>query len=383
MSEPTHRQDSGHRKILFCTLVILIPLTLFCVSAELMARVLSPPQRLPTPPPITTIDPYKPNLYVVKLYPYIYTYIPGSQFVQARSTYQVNYKINSMGFRGPEIPSQPPNGFKRLLVIGDSIVEGHGTEFNQTFSYRLGKTLRDSGWEVINVGIGGASPIYYAANIDRYLSLKPDAVLILIYDNDTIGDRIREVEYFNLPIFDDTGKLLKQTTLTNILSASRAFTVLRGEWQKRIVDNPVEEIAHQNRASWDSYQQQLAVFKESPELVPTAFIKEQWQMSQPYLDYLTPIFHDHQVQLFIANLSLRQRTSPHYNHVQYLDEHVTAWATENKLPFLSLLPTIAQAYELKPPSEIIIPDDSHPTSWTHGTIEQTLRPWLLQQLKTD
>lgn len=383
MSEPTHRQYSGPRKFLFYTLVMVIPLTLFCLSAELMAHVLSPPQQLPAPPPVTTIDPYKPNLYVVKLYPYIYTYIPGSRFVQARSTYQVTYEINSIGFRGPEIPRQPPNGFKRLLVIGDSIVEGHGVDFNHTFAYRLGENLRDVGWEVINVGVGGASPIYYAANLDRYLSLKPDAVLILIYDNDTIGDRIREVEYFNLPIFDDAGKLLKPTTLTSILSTSRAFTVLHGEWQKRIVDNRIEEIAHQNRASWESYQQQLAVFKESPELVPTAFIKEQWQMSQPYLDYLLPIFHAHQVQLFMANLSLRPRTSPHYSHVQHLDEQVTAWATENQLPFLSLLPTVAEAYDRKQPSEIIIPDDSHPTPWTHGVIETALRPWLLQQLKAE
>lgn len=383
MSKQANNSYSGSRKALFYFLVILIPLTIFFILAELMTRLLSPPQMLPAPPPITTIDPYQPNPYVIKLYPYIYSYIPGSKFIQARSSYQVKYEINSQGFRGPEIPYKKPEGLKRLLVVGDSVVEGHGIEFTQTFSYLLGENFQSFGWEVINGGIGGASPIYYAANMERYLLLKPDVVLIVIYDNDIIGDRIREVEYFECPFFDDTDKLLKRSTMVDILSASRFFNVVRREWQRRIINTPIEQIADQNRANWSTYQQQWALFKESPNLVPTSFIDQQWSISQPYLDYVLTLFHEHNIQVFVANLSVRPPNSPYYTHIRHLDERVSAWTKEKELPFLSLLSVIAQVYEEKQPSEIIIIDDSHPTPETHALIETALRSWLLQYLDVE
>jgi lysophospholipase L1-like esterase len=329
---------------------------------------------------MSLIDPYEANPYVVKMRPYLYAHIPGSVYIQTRSSYQVKYEINSQGFRGPEISSQKEQ--RRLLVIGDSVVEGHGNEFTDTFSYLLGENLQASGWEVINGGVQGGSPIYYAANMERYLSLQPDAMVIVLYENDLYGDRVREAEYFDLPYLEDSDRLLKRSAATDLLSMSRLYGVIRREWQKQ-VDTPVEQLINHNRATWVVDQEQVALFQASPQLVSPAFIKQQWEMSRPYLDYVVAVSQEHHLQLFIANLSTMPPDSPYSVPARYVDEQIAAWAKEKGLPFLSLLPIMAEIYQEKPLSEIIIEDDGHPTPATHALIETALRPWLLEQLKVE
>src|SRR5262245_46000646 len=134
MSNQAHSLAPSGRSLAFYILVILIPLVLFLGLAEAIARLLAPAQLLPATPQAATIDPSQPNPYIVKMRPYLYAHIPGSSYVQARSNFQVKYEINSLGFRGPEILQQKPQGLKRLLVVGDSVTEGYGIEFTQTFA---------------------------------------------------------------------------------------------------------------------------------------------------------------------------------------------------------------------------------------------------------
>jgi lysophospholipase L1-like esterase len=346
-----------------------------------MARWRVPAQLLPDPPPPITLDPVKPNPYIVKMRPYLYSHIPGSVYTQARAGFKIKYEINAHGFRGPEIPVPKPKDRKRLLVLGDSVIEGYGNEFTQAFPYLLDKNLRASGWEVINVGVQGASPIYYAANTDRYLSLQPDAVLLVLYQNDLFEDRVREVEYFNLPFLENTDKLLRQSTLVGILARSRAYMVLYREWRERLM-TPVEQIANQNRISWPANHEQSSLFLESPQLVPLSFVDQQWALSRPYLDHVVSEFHEHQFQLLVTNLSSgpMHPDSLFQPHARHLDGLIAAWTQEKELPFLSLLPVMTQVYTEKHPSEILIVGDGHPTPATHALIAAALSPWLLEQL---
>lgn len=382
MSKKANHSFTENRTVSFYILVILIPLIIFLILAEVMARLLAPSQDFPNPPPISVIDPSQPNPYIITMRPYIHSHIPGSTYIQARTCYQVKYEINTLGFRGSEIPYQKSKDMKRLLIIGDSITEGYGVEFNETFSYLLGKDYESFGWEVVNVGVQGASPIYFAANVDRYLALQPDAVLIVTYENDIFEDRIREVEYFGLPIIEDTERLVKQSMMIDVLFRSRFFAVIKKEWQK-LYSTPVEQIIIQNKANWTIInQEQMALFRESPNKVPTSFVDQQWNMSQPYLDYAVNLFREHNIQVLVVNLSIHaiQPNSAYFSHAYHLDELISSWTKEKQLPFLSLLPVIERAYKEKQPSEIVIECDGHPTSETHAMIEATLRPWLLQQL---
>ena len=63
-------------------------------------------------------------------------------------------------------------------------------------------------YEVLNAGVQGASPIYYALNSTRYIDLKPDTIVLLLYENDLWEDRVRELNYEALPSFYDTKKIM-------------------------------------------------------------------------------------------------------------------------------------------------------------------------------
>jgi hypothetical protein len=360
---------------------MLIPLLLFFLLAELIARSLESPHPFPVAPPAAAIDPAGPNPYIVPLRPYLYAHIPGASYWQARPCYQVPYTINALGFRGNEVGPEKPAGQKRLLVIGDSIVEGYGNVLTDTFVALLGQALIDSGWTVVNVGVQGASPIYFAANVERYLALRPDAVLIIIYENDIFEDRVREAEYFGLPYFDDTNRWLGSSTGPAWLSSSRFLTVINREWQK-VRDTPVEQIARQNRAGWPASQEQIALFRRAPEVVPATFIDQQWAMSQPYLDYLVGTLRQNQVQVLLANLSIHamQPNSPFADHARHLDQRISEWSQTKHLPFFSLLPAFVRIYEQEAPAKIIIECDTHPTPYTNRLIAASLRSWLWPQL---
>ncbi|MCP4699954.1 MAG: SGNH/GDSL hydrolase family protein, partial [Gammaproteobacteria bacterium] len=214
-------------------LMSAVVLFFILLAGETLARWFVTPARIPAPPPpLSVIDPYKANSYAMSMRPYLQFHIPGGMYIQARSYYRVKYEINSMGFRGPEFLEKKRTGLKRLLIIGDSMVEGHGCEFTNTFSYRLGEKGRKHGWEVLNIGVQGANPIYYAANVERYLSLRPDAVLLVLFENDVFEDRIQEGRFFNLPVLDNENALLMGHANKKFLFESRLYVLLRRAWKK-------------------------------------------------------------------------------------------------------------------------------------------------------
>jgi hypothetical protein len=135
----------------------------------------------------------------------------------------------------------------RLLVIGDSIVEGHGVGLDGIFTQILGDNLSEFGWEVINAGVTGASPIYYAANVPRYLSLQPDAALIVIFENDLTEDRLVESRFFSLPLIDDGDKLLMDSQGTGRCCRSSLLAVLRRVWNV-VHPSDVDRIVIQNQS---------------------------------------------------------------------------------------------------------------------------------------
>ena len=374
--------------------MLLITLLLLVIGGELLARFLVTHQSIPQPPPPSIIDPYQPNPYVFNCRPYLYFHLPHASYIQARSTYQVNYEINSLGFRGPEIP---PKTQPRLITIGDSITEGHGNPFDKTFSYQLGQNLRQDNWEVINMGVQGASPIYYALNLKRYLAVQPDAVLIMIFENDLFDDRFREATFFTLPILDEAEVLLlKATKIKRLLFKSQLYVLLTSGWQY-FFHSPVEKIITNNQQVTYTSAEQEAInnftaqqtaidgFKHKYLVAPAVFDK-QWGMTQAYLDYVIDGFRRQGIAVMIANISITGQEpglNPAYSeHARLLDEQVSWWAKRRQLPFLSLLPTIAQAVKQYQPfySQIVIVDDGHPTSQTHALIANALQPWLINNL---
>lgn len=103
-------------------------------------------------------------------------------------------RINSLGFRGPDITREKPAGVTRIIALGDSVTDGFYVENENTYPYQLERRLRATGAsvEVVNAARGNSS-------IDREIeiykkfcaTLDPDAVVLLFVSNDI--DQIRGV----------------------------------------------------------------------------------------------------------------------------------------------------------------------------------------------
>lgn len=103
-------------------------------------------------------------------------------------------RINSLGFRGPDITREKPAGVTRIIALGDSVTDGFYVENENTYPYQLEQDLRTRGVnaEVVNAARGNSS-------IDREIEiytkfcamLDPDAVVLLFVSNDI--DQIRGV----------------------------------------------------------------------------------------------------------------------------------------------------------------------------------------------
>lgn len=111
-------------------------------------------------------------------------YLPGNPYLLwemvpgTRTEMDATVSVNSLGFRGAEVSELKPSGVKRVVVLGDSTVYGHGVEDRETFSEQLSKRLGDR-VQVLNLGTPGYSS---AQSINlmtmRGWRLQPDVVVI-------------------------------------------------------------------------------------------------------------------------------------------------------------------------------------------------------------
>lgn len=91
--------------------------------------------------------------------------------------------FNAYGHRGPEFPFTK-SGKKRIVAMGDSVVEGLGVELGQRFTDRLAKYFHEQ-YEIINLGVCGYSLVqefeYFKLLGEKF---SPDYVLWFITFND-------------------------------------------------------------------------------------------------------------------------------------------------------------------------------------------------------
>jgi len=92
--------------------------------------------------------------------------------------------INSLGFRGPEIPKDKPAGTVRIVALGDSTTFGMEASGDQAvWVERMVGRLRDSsfgkGFDAINAGVPGYTLAVSAEQLIRYIApVDPDVVIV-------------------------------------------------------------------------------------------------------------------------------------------------------------------------------------------------------------
>jgi len=99
----------------------------------------------------------------------------------------VNYRsTNSHGQRDREREVEKPKGVRRILVVGDSVVEGAGIKsLDHTISRSLEKLLAEEGVEVLNFGVSGYCTRSEVELLEvKGLEFEPDTVIIVFVEND-------------------------------------------------------------------------------------------------------------------------------------------------------------------------------------------------------
>lgn len=98
-------------------------------------------------------------------------HIPSARIRYIRQEFDHYVRINSLGIRDDERTLQTPPGVSRILLLGDSFVEGKQVASEELFSKRvqsaLQKRFSEGRWEVINGGVSG----YGTADEIRFFEL--------------------------------------------------------------------------------------------------------------------------------------------------------------------------------------------------------------------
>jgi hypothetical protein len=137
----------------------------------------------------------------IRSYGQLVTYSPtlgwekpaGEEAVYLHSEYQIIMRLNSRGLRGPERDYAKPPGVTRVLLLGDSFVEGTTVGEESLVSTVLEERLNQPSrarYEVINAGTHGYGTdqeyLFFLSEGRRY---QPDTVVLFFYPND-LGDNL-------------------------------------------------------------------------------------------------------------------------------------------------------------------------------------------------
>ncbi len=126
-----------------------------------------------------TLD--NPNYALLRLVsgPQAYEFVPGAE--------QYDLKINALGFRDREYDAAKPDGVQRVVVVGDSIMQGDSASdpvpvdrvMANVMEDALNSAAAETRYQVFNTGVAGYNVVQEAAFLERRGDeLDPDVIVI-------------------------------------------------------------------------------------------------------------------------------------------------------------------------------------------------------------
>jgi lysophospholipase L1-like esterase len=115
--------------------------------------------------------------------------VPGASGDFTTDEYQVHLEYNSRGIRGPELAYEKPAGTFRVVLLGDSFLEGYSVLREDRVAEVLERLLAEADpsrrYEVIALGTAGYSTDQELLWLESEgLRYQPDVVVALFYMND-------------------------------------------------------------------------------------------------------------------------------------------------------------------------------------------------------
>lgn len=98
---------------------------------------------------------------------------------------QTYERTNSYGQRDREHTVQKPQGVRRILLLGDSVVEGYGLSESETMSRQLEDLYPEGPTEVLNFGVSAYCTRAETELLEvKGLRFQPDVVVLVFVEND-------------------------------------------------------------------------------------------------------------------------------------------------------------------------------------------------------
>ena len=253
---------------------------------------------------------------------------------------------NSLGFRDYQNKKiKKISSKKRLLLIGDSAIEGAGYDYKYTLGGMLQNYLEEK-YEVLNSAVASYSPSIYYKKIDHFINqgYKFDKAIIFLDPSDIIDELFIKWEGNNI-ILDE--KEIKKKEFSDFLvnnfiifrtflkisdatESLKNFLKLRykasKKYEKSFFDTTSEDtmfyrMTHVDRSAWTFDNQ---IFKN---------FNEGLAKSEIYLDKLIKILRENDIEI---NFVLYPHPSQIYYKDLYHYPFWKSWAEKNNLNFISL-----------------------------------------------
>ena len=111
----------------------------------------------------------------------------------AHQDYNQTVITNSEGFHDREHAVVKPANVYRIVVLGDSFIEGLSAPieggFTQQMEQLLQREVRDQHVEVINLGVGGIGPAQYLRILEaKGMAYRPDLVIMSVFPENDFWD---------------------------------------------------------------------------------------------------------------------------------------------------------------------------------------------------
>jgi lysophospholipase L1-like esterase len=230
--------------------------------------------------------------------------IPNKSVLMKTKEYAVNEHINIKGLRGTVYPYNKKPASYRVLLLGDSFVEGYSVDdlnlFSNLLEERL-KNIKDKTFEVINMGTGGYSTdqeyLLYSNEGNKY---KPDLVILFFYYNDLLYNIQPFYSAYPKPLFIESQGSLQ---LTNVpLTKAKQFNFTRRFFRNialirfaKVATDILTQIYFKNKEMPENETD--CFFKNPPEWVEKA-----WHITELIINQLNSVILQNEGKLLVINI---------------------------------------------------------------------------------
>ena len=154
-------------------------------------------------------------------------------------------RTNSHGQRDAERTIAKPAGGQRVILLGDSIVEGHGVaNMGNTISAQLERLYTDGKTEVLNFGVSGYCTRAEIELLEvKGLKFKPDVVVLIFTEND--------FQNFNLEAHPMAGSIDRPAVIEWLFKNSHLFRMLAVRFNLFQLGQPGDTAGNNSRAIGD------------------------------------------------------------------------------------------------------------------------------------